>query len=497
MKKILIYIFLGLLPVALPACMEDLGSYDYTEINEIDFEGIDSSYVAYQGEQFKIEPNLIFTKDESDNPDNYEYEWFLHLPGALPGDKEKFLSDQRILDIPLSVAPGVYQGYYRVKDLTTGVKFATKFDIEVVSSVYEGWMVMSDINGQPRLDMASRIEEDYKVIPDVLSYTGSPLNLEGDPGLVFCYSFDPRQYGIYVSSGATGTTKIDPDTFGWSEDLRLTYEATGSFAEDWKADRIYDRGSNSSLLVSGGNVYYYYRTYGISYGVPINMVSGEAAPYTPSPYISVNPLFIVDQSILFDEDNKRFLRHTGVNSEESHLMPEGTLFDYNIGMDLKYMGYSEYNGGEAFAVLSDNSQFHIARITQTRNNIKQVYFEPVSVPGFDQADNFTVHPDFGYLFFNIGPKVYEYDLSTKVAHEMLDYGDKEITHLEFYNLAFPRTHTEDYERQLMVATNDSSLPAESSGKLEFYNVPPVNGQITLDSELEGFGKIVSVSYRER
>ncbi|MBD8487757.1 hypothetical protein IFO69_03245 [Echinicola sp. CAU 1574] len=497
MKKILIYICLGLLPILLPACMEDLGNYQYQEINEIDFEGIDSSYVAYQGEQFKIEPNLAFTLDESDNPENYEYEWFLQKPGALPNDKEKFLSDQRVLDIQLSVAPGIYNGYYRVRDMTTGVQFATKFAMEVISSVYEGWMVMSDVNGKARLDMASRIEEDYMVIPDVLNYTGSSLKLEGAPGMVFCYDYDPTLYGIYVTSEGTGTTKIDPDSFGWSEDLRLTYEATGTFPEDWRADQIYDRGGNSSLMLSEGKVYYYFRTYGIAYGVPINMVSGEAAPYTPSPFISVNPFFVADQSILFDEDNKRFLRHMGVNKEESDLMPNGTLFDYNIGMDLVYMGYNEYNGGEALAVLNDNGQYYIARIAQTFTTLQQVYFEAINVDGFDQAENFAVHPDFGFLFFNIGSKVYEYDLSTKVAYEMLDYGSKEVTHLEFYNLAFPRAHTADFEKQLMVASNDSSLPAESSGKLEFYNVPPVNGQITLDSELEGFGKIVSVAYRER
>lgn len=496
MKKIIKYIYLSLLPVLLASCMEDLGNYDYHEINEVSID-LNDSYVAYQGEQFKIEPNLDFSLDKSGNPDNYEYEWFLHNPTALAGDKEKFLSDERILDIQLSVAPGVYKGYYRVRDKETGVQVSTRFDLEVVSSVYEGWMVMSDVNGKARLDMASRIEGEYLVIPDILAYTGSQLKLEGAPGSVFCYEYDRTMYGIYVTSEVTGTTKIDPDTFDWSEDLRLTYEATGSFPVDWKADKMYNKGKRSALTISNGSMYYCFYDFGVGYGVPINMVVGEAAPYTISQYASVDHTVGVDQTILFDEDNKRFLRHMGLSSEESTLMPEGTLFDYNIGMDLVYMGHSDYNGGEAFAVLNDNGKYYIARIAQQKNSLNQVYFETVNVPGFEQAENFTVHPDFGYLFFNIGAKVYEYDLSSMVAHEMLDYGNKSISHLEFYDLESSREHTADFERQLMVATNDSSLPAESSGKLEFYTVPPVNGQITLDSELEGFGKIVSISYRER
>ncbi|WP_200976056.1 PKD-like family lipoprotein [Echinicola sp. 20G] len=490
MKKIIIYICLLALPVLMTSCYEDLGNYEYTDINEIGIKGIDSSYVAYQGRIFQIQPELSFTLDQAGDPEHYEYEWVLHRVGGLVGDKEKILGYEKDLNVDLTVPPGEYDAHYRVLDKETGVEFFWDFKVEVKSSVYEGWLVMSDVAGEARLDMASLIEEEYEVIPDVLGYTGSSLHLEGAPGLVYCYGYDPTLYGVYVTSEGTGTTKIDPETFDWSEDLRLSYEAIANFPAKLNADKIYSKGGYVSFMVKDNNIYYYYRTYQVKYGAPVNKVANESTSFKASEFVSAGPGSIT-HSVFFDEDNKRFLRHLGANNLEAAVMPNNaTLFDYNIGMDLVFMTYTTYNNGEAFAILKDGTTYHIARMLQRNRNIRQVYFEEISVPGFEQAENFAIQPDFGYLFFNIGSKIYEYDVSSKVAHEMLDMAGREITHMEF-NSSSP------VGSQLIVALNDPSKPEGSTGSLEFYEVPAVNGQIVFDSKLEGFGKITGIAYRSR
>ncbi|UZD21138.1 PKD-like family lipoprotein [Algoriphagus halophytocola] len=490
MRKVIIYICLLALPILTTSCYEDLGNYQYNDINEVSVNGIDSSYVAYQGENFKIKPELNFTLDQSGELEKYEYEWVLMNTGGLDTDREKVLSHEKDLDVELQVAPGKYDAHYKVFDKDTGVEFYWDFKVEVKSIVYEGWIVMSDVGGEARLDMASLIEDEYQVFPDVLSYIGSSLQLQGAPGLVYCYYYDPTLYGIYATSEGTGTTKIDPETFDWSEDLRLSYEAISNFPTNLNADKLYAKGGYSSFMIKDNNVYYYYRTYQVKYGAPINKVANEPNTFTASEFIAVEPSSS-GHSILFDEDNKRFVRHLGANNLEVAVMPNNAkLFDYNIGMDLVYMSYSRYNNGEALAILNDGETFHIARMQQRVRNINQVYYEEISVPGFEQAENFAVQPDFGYLFFNIGTKVYEYDLSTKVAHEMLDMVGREITHMEF-NSSSP------VSSQLVVAVNDPTKPEGSTGSLEFYEIPAVNGQIVFDSKLEGFGKITGITYRSR
>ncbi|MBD8487748.1 hypothetical protein IFO69_03200 [Echinicola sp. CAU 1574] len=487
MKRVIIYLCLLALPILITSCYEDLGNYEYVDINEVGVTGIDSSYVAYQGENFKIEPDLAFTLDESGDLESYEYEWVLIKPFTTV---KEILSNGKDLDVDLKVPPGEYDAYYRVLDKTSGVEFITDFKVEVKSAVYEGWIVMSDVGGEARLDMASLIDEEYMVIPDVLRYTGSSLELEGAPGLVYCYGYDPSLYGIYVTSEGTGTTKVDPESFDWSEDLRLSYEGISDFPEKMKADRIYQKRGSHAYMVSDHNIYYYYRSYQVSYGAPINKVTGETETFTASEYISAEPNS-TGHSIFFDEDNKRFVRHLSLNNLESATMPNNaTLFDYNIGMDLVYMTYTTYNNGEAFAILNDGATYHIAKMLQRNRNIRQVYFEEISVPGFEQAENFAIQPDYGYLFFNIGNKVYEYDVVTKTAIEMLDMADREITHMEF-NSDSP------VGSQLIVGVNDPSKPAGSTGSLEFYEVPSVNGQIVFNSKLEGFGKITGITFRRR
>ncbi|MFD2036674.1 PKD-like family lipoprotein [Belliella marina] len=483
-------------------CYQDLGNYEYNEINEIGFGGFleeGQSYTLRVGENFRLEPDLILTMDNSFDPENYEYEWFAHGKGnLLPGDVEKFLSNERILDINVTLPPNSYDGYFRVKDKKTGIKFTKKFEFQVITSIYEGWLALCDVEGKARLDMVSFIEDDTRVINDVLGFTGSSLSLEGNPVETFTYRYHPQQYGIYVTTTGNGTTKIDPETFDWDDTQRLSFEMIANAPLDFSAKAMYRNGANSSYIIGeDDNLYYYLRIFNIRYSVPINKLNTETQNFKISPYISTGNDWST-HTILFDEDNKRFVRHVGSNILESAPLPEGTLFDYQIGKDLVYMSYTPYNGGETVAVLSDQNsgKFYLARMTQTRNNnIVQTYFQEIAAPNFHLAKNISFHPSLGYLFYSIGNKVYEYDMFAKTAIEMLDFGNREISLLKFEQFEVLRPYNAEIPHQLIVSTYDNAT--ENSGTIEFYNVPPVNGPLTLSNKYEGLGKIISLSYRER
>ncbi|MBD0830544.1 PKD-like family lipoprotein [Aestuariibaculum sediminum] len=498
-KKIKYLALLVLSAGLLNACSEDLGNYDYNDINEVVFGNMDTHYEALLGEPFEVKPELSFTQDAIGNEEDYEYNWSAVRIAAqvLPAERGTVIgSDKDLILEAVQLPPGEYSVHYRVTDKKTGVQWNAQFYLNVNSAIYEGYMLLCDDNGTARLDMLSLISGEYTPIKDVLDYAGSSLKLEGAPKFVYCYPYEYGFYGVYVSTDGTGTTKIHPDTFDWKPEYYLSYEMLDASAPtDFEADfiNISSFGSNTSLMGKDGNLYYYFRTFQYQYSIPINTVVSEAEYFKAAPFVADCYLFL---NILYDEDNQRFLKHT-YNQQSCSLLPNGTLFDYNTGKDLLYMTRTEYNGGEVHAILKDpaDSKLYLARMTVSLfGAVNQAYYAEIPAEiaaDMNQAENFAVSPEFGYLLYNVGSKVYEYDFSLKTSKLVLDKGNEEITLMKFEGRnRIPR----EYANDLHVYTYDSGA---QNGAVERYTVPPVNGDLILETRHDGFGKIVSASYRIR
>ncbi|RAV28942.1 PKD-like family lipoprotein [Sinomicrobium soli] len=479
------------------SCAEDLGNYDYIGINEVHFNGFEEQYTAYSGDPFSITPELTFTEDTAgDDEARYTYEWVAFRGGgALPMDQRHELAYTRDLDMDaIALVPGEYELRYKVTDTETGVFWEQLADLHIVTSIYEGWMVLGAVDGTARLDMISKIEGEYTPLYDVLYRSGSALTLEGTPVNVLCYDYDQQFYGIYVTTEGNGTTKIHPETFDWNIEYSLSFEMMANVPTDFGADFIQPMGNgHESMMYKDGDLYYYYRTYQYRYDLPINVMQGETTTFKAAPFIGVgaNTLGI---TLLYDDTHKRFVRQMPYTKGVS-VMPEGTLFDYNTGKDLLYMQRTEYNEGEVFALLKDPSgnRVYLARMSSGVYNINQVYYEEVPeaiAADMAAADHFAINPDFGYIFYTVGNKVYEYNFSAKSSKLMLDKGTEEITLLKFDKTA-PGSSGENLRNKLVVCSYDTT------GTMELYTVPPVQGDLILEESYSGFGKIVSVAYRPR
>ena len=84
---------------------------------------------------------------------------------------------------------------------------------------------------------------------------------------------------------------------------------------------------------------------------------------------------------------------------------------------------------------------------------------------------------------------------------MQDYGAKKITVLKFHqfqsnNYNTPAAGYQKLRNKLIVATYDAAAPA-TSGTLDLWNVPVLNAALTSYGSISGFGKIQSLTYRER
>lgn len=487
------------------ACKKDLGNYNYNELNDVNFGGISKSYTVLLGEKLQITPEFKFSKENNNDESAFSYQWYAFDVNAnllLPADQRKNIATTRNLDAAIQIPPGNYLLYYSVTDKKTGVMYTTKIPLKVETTIYEGWMVLNDVNGTARLDMVSKIKNVYTPIVDVLAQTGSELVLKGKPLNVTCYAFSMSAYGISVSTDQS-SNRIDPETFRWKNTYNLSYEMVASVPAGFHADFLAPVKEDKGIcyMYAGGNVYFNYAMFGVNYGVPINLVTGEKVAFKAAPFVAstMDYATFMPIAVLFDTEKKRFLRH-GNNDRSMGTIPtpQVPLFNTsNMGMDLLHMEYTPYNGGEIFAVMK-NSEGKSFLVRFSPFNGAHNYFAEITGTDITLAEKFALSPVFGYLFYSVGGKVYEYDTSLKTTKLMIDKAAERISLMRFPDFArSSNTYYKDKANQLMVCSYLPTGPADKNGKMEFYDVPALNANLTLVEGYSGFGKIVSVNYRQR
>lgn len=481
------------------SCDEDKGNYDYAEINEAIFEGIETEYIGTTAAPFEIIPTLKFTQDKEIDDARYKFEWVAINESKLilDADKRTDLADTKNLQLAaLNLKVGNYEVFYRVTDVQTGVQWSTSFKLKVENGIYEGWMIMCDVNGTARLDMISKIKGNYTPIYDVLYDTGSALVLKGKPVNVYCYELGPEtnDFGIYVTSSGTGTTRIHPDTFDWLVNYYLSFEMVSAVPTDFAADFIVGLKSQfgsdyESLMYKNGDVYHYNRSMDLFYGIPINIVYDETEAFKAAPFIAIGDGFD-NGSVLYDDTNKRFVS-LYPSDQRCEELEYGDLFDYNTGMDLLYMSNGKYIASDAvYAILKNPTDSKVYLAIMDLGGNSQLFYEEIPVDiarDISQSDYYAVNPDFNLIFYNVGSKVYGYSFGSQTSRLMLDKGSEAITLMKFDS-------TSPYDKELVVATYNN---AANKGTFEIYQVPGINANLVLKETYTDFGKIVSAAYRFR
>lgn len=497
MKHIQTFIKTFLLVALLASCTKDKGNYNYQPINDITIEGVDSFYLVDYGHRLQIRPKLTFSKDSQEDPANYTFEWIRNTVVGFTGAPLKF-ADTRDLDTLIKMNYGSYYMYYRVTDKRTGVFKDAYFIIQVTAPSYEGWLLLCDLaNGNSRLDMVARRGSGDTLYRDILSTVKSSLSLTGTPSFVAtANSAIPPSNGtmsIFVATSDRGTS-LGRD----SMDYLPSYHLNNSMVNGIGVSNY--TGAKAVLKTYGGLMWAEGDLYAFDFNNiagPVNTQDNGVAKFRASPYMAVSTSYT---SVVFNEDNKTFLRHPYLNSS-CLTMPAGTLFNFSTGKNLLYMDFTPYNGGEAFAILEDaaNSKRYLARMTVAG---VQRYYAELNGTGASSATNFAVSPTQGYLFYAVGSKIYEYDFSTGKTILMKDYGTRKISLMQFLpfaNVAATAANGAFYtnlSRKLIVCTYEESNLI-SSGSMDLYTVPDINGPIELYRSYTGSGKVVSVAYRER
>lgn len=494
LEKIKTKLILILLILLAWGCTMDEGNYNYNAINELKITGIEKSYSTFSGEYFKITPNLNATMDDNKDPNRYSYEWVAIDPSKLVSESKTIIAKTKNFDDVLKLPPAKYILYYFVKDTVTGVTWKQTTELNVVSSIYEGWLVIGDVDGKARLDMISILPgvTTHRVINDVLDASGSALKLKGKAVDVECFVnpvSSPLMYGIYVTASESGTSRLHENSFAWSQNQNIAYETVGgAFDTNFGVDFMKSTGFSENFIYSKGDIYFYFRTFQTKYGLPQNKVATETKTFYAAPFIAENG-GSTGNPVFYDQTARRFIRYNvyaGTCSTMPPVVVSPTVLDWNnTNCDLIYMTTSAFNFNENFAVLKNIStgKFHLLRFNR---GLAQTYYKEIlNAPDFDKATKFAVSPDSGYLFYAVGGKLYEYDNGTQSAKLMLDKGAEQITFIGF------DVRSKDFSKKLIVGSYGTT------GKLELFTVPPVNGNLILDISYSGLPKIVDVAFRAR
>lgn len=509
MKKNFKAILLMLLfAFSLLSCNKDLGNYTYSELSEIQITGVDSVYQAYNQKEFVIKPVIKFLDGTPFDAADYTFEWFTINPSTavLNADKKKFLGSEMQLDTTITLSPGEYNLYFRVQNKKTNYRYQNISKLTVTSELSNGWLVLNDIDGKVRLDMLNynTIQQKYVPYLDILN-TFSNAQLEGKPKLVYyLYNRDPftGKYSnrVYVGTDQT-TLSFNNEIQTWTDYRNLRFEVNHPTSSTYHAEVI--RSQNPALcyildsdgIFMGENI-----TQNFLYGPTLNRVSGGARLHI-SKYIAEFYGAGSAYAVVFDQDNKRFLVHSGTNYsllQPSSSQPEVFTPD-QVGMDLLYMERALTATNQFYALLknSSTSQLKLLRFVHSSSTLTPLAFDVVNnTHQLDQATSYAVDPVFGSLIYTIGSQVYQYDPFGKKYTLLLDLGNRKISLMKYQKLVKNKADPRyiDFLKKLMICSYDPSQP-NTSGKMQFYEIS-LGGTAKLTESYSGFGKIADVSYRE-
>ncbi len=488
--------------LAFSACKKDKGNYDYQDINEWGISNIQDSYSGLQGSVLNITPTITYTKDMSNDPSKYTYKWTNIDYGDGPL-KERVIAETKDLNWTISNPSNntTYKLLFEVTEKSTGLTFRKSTTLTVTSNISDGWLVLNDINGDARLDFFNYVNNDFAYYNDLLA-SFSTLKLNGKPKMLYFYQRRDPFSLVTARSIFVGTDQatfiIDTQDNTFSSFSNITNSMSNYVPPPYYAEKVRTQGRNMAyMLDSQGNLFFEFAANRSVFGTRVNRTS-DGENITISPYFAVTYGLGATHVLMYDVVKKRFLENKLFSTASAVPSTKSTLFTPgDMNMDLMFMDNTPAFGGQNFAILKNSAnKIYLARIVCTLSAFNPAAFDEVNAPEMLNATQFAIDPVSGYIMYVVGSKVYRYNPSDKANAMVLDLGARKVSLIKYNRFVYSNDarHVE-YSRKLIVCSYDEANPA-TSGTMDLYTVPNLNGEISLYRSFTGLGKIVDVSYRE-
>lgn len=326
MKKNLYY-YAILIIVLVSSCYDDLGNYDYKEVEDPKVTGLEGeTFVGYVGDSLIIEPTIEHSlKGTSD----LVYEWNIYNHVDLRGEYY-YGPTLRML---FNLKPEKYTTKLTIENKRNGMKYFYKFEIEGRTEFTTGTVVLSDDEGVGRL---SFIKGSNTLQPNIFEgIHGENLPMSPKQILIVDH-FWLKAYHVLTGEVGRPGVILDASTMMRVRNLEDNFFSTPNNV------------TGSSLVLNPSGVsagVFNGRLFGGTWQTcpcsPIYGFYGEpaAGEYSLSPYFN----YYGSHYLGYDVEAKRLvqfdinLRYQGA-SYTVIPMGEGTLFDpKNMGVDLIYM----------------------------------------------------------------------------------------------------------------------------------------------------------------
>ncbi|ERJ60022.1 PKD-like family lipoprotein [Sphingobacterium paucimobilis] len=516
MKNHTYNIFLLITTLLIASCYKDKGNYDYSEYNSIQIQDIpDQINVLGNIDTLTLNPKIVSLHEgeiAADN-DNYSFAYVrdLNVSAGKMGFIALDSTFSKDLNYFVNLTPKMYDISFIVTDKRTGVQTFKPFKLNVGSAVTEGWMVLCNEGAEQRvrLDMVSVISPTRSVQAFDLA---EPLGLPKlNKGTKMSYLYrNPITAKITIVTENQGAYDLLQQNLQSGATFNLLHEF-GNKTENCKPQNIQRTASGHYIIIDGDNNAYsqQYTTVGPMFEFPVNTSLGDRKPeFKMSKYIVADAKASGGSNAVlgYDITNKRFVnwssgRRTSVLPFTD---PEQALFSYNTGKDIVYMESTLFANSTAYTILEKDGKRSLHGIRFVAANpvgrFEQSLYRDLDLPNIQQAKFFAFHSTLPYMFYASGSKLYQYDYIANTNKLMKDFGKEHISMLKFnlfrFNITTKPQTMLNQQYDLIVGTTDADLPEKSHGTLRFFNVPPLNEDLTIIKEYKGFADIVDVAYKE-
>lgn len=510
----------------LTACADDKGNYDYHDINEVTVEGVPSNDVMTKVafiDHLTIDPK-ISSSFGIDDEDNYEYTWII-LPfgkdfNQIDDIDACTFSHSKSIDELVTWSPGDYSVFFKVKDRSNGLTTIRSFKLRVKSTTSEGWLVLCDDGGKPRMDVIFNVSDKEDLIAHDL-WQNNDFNPGAPKRIIYNYQLNETST-LLVTDKSTYNLDVTDLHYGEDNELIWRFGATPEYVRVAASAKSQFSVSNFWIIIDDkGEVYSLDINNNGLFEFPLNKIDGKTE-FKAAPFVGVcynNTVQGAPIAYLYDETHKQFLviRNNSQYPSVTTFNEASPLFSAQTGRDMLWMESTKT--GNVYAILKDPETAKVyfygmemsgkyvpaaqwwQQGTYEEYNYQRYYGE-VTGEGIASASAFAFHSQFPYLFYVSGNKVFQFDMGhpEEPAQEVLSLPGETIRTIRFC----PMTAWEAYEEwerqrtyQLVVATVSDGEAEDRCGNVRMYDVPNLMQPLSLVKEYHGLGNIVDITYKER
>lgn len=514
MKKYLLLTIAVLTVLLCTSCMEELGTYNYVETNEIKIDSIKGQSIT-QYDTLCIVPTITQSKNVSE--ENLEYLWYWYKAGAGENAKIDTLGFDRNLKYYVAAGPGLYNARLKITDKETGLFARKEFDI-TVDAENSGLLILSDLNGNANLSLlnSSKIFSQNIYYAANGEYAGThPIGIADIDNA----ATDLHMIVILCADGKGGVV-TEPTSFVKISDYSsLFYVMPSPIAPEayCAVATLYNTGMGITydFVINNGKLHYRDFQYA-SYEPLFNPeVSGD---YSLAPYAILN-----NNTLLF-YDNKNYhfniLKCSYGQLKETKLdpvpLPEGTDTDAlafdprNVGLELVYAAKGwkkmDNDAGYAYGIFRKPGTTDLANMYCLRFNIGYSmsmggdYFTPYfqhTVSGatdLDKATAFAMSREDPYLYYAYKNKIYSYDLEFDKGKVIYDT-DTVVGPGAKVDYLYFRPDNESFNMWAATSVEGSS---ERTGSIHVLGLGRNGDVIKVDTVYRNVcGKVVGMTFKNR